>query len=335
MAKNNSILEDVFYDSKFYFSYSSLNKLLFSPAVFYNQYILGNKEEKLDSYLVEGKVIHALILDQSSFNKDFIVSPAKLPADNIRSIIDSVYYSDIMRSDKIEVSPLESCKDKILEKLKEIDLYQSLKTDEQRIDKVITEQTKSYWEYLSKKEGKTMIDAETLERCTQYVEKLKTNVHICELLGIGKEQSDTFKIYNEIELRMDLEKLPFGLKGILDNVVISIEEKYIMINDLKTTGKTISDFKDSVDFYNYWMQAAIYTRLVLDYFKDYIDGSWIIKFNFIVIDKHQQVYPFQVKSSTMLEWIKRLHEKLIEASYHYDNRDYNLPYQFASGKVYL
>jgi hypothetical protein len=66
-------LEDKFYSQPFSFSYSGLSKLLYSPGLFYNHYILQEREEKLDQHLVEGKVIHCLILDNGSFNNQFIV----------------------------------------------------------------------------------------------------------------------------------------------------------------------------------------------------------------------------------------------------------------------
>ena len=40
-------LETRFYNNPFSFSYSSLSKLLYSPRLFYKDYILNEKEEKL------------------------------------------------------------------------------------------------------------------------------------------------------------------------------------------------------------------------------------------------------------------------------------------------
>jgi hypothetical protein len=39
---------DNFYKKDFYFSYSSINKLLFSPRMFYNHYVLKQKEDSTD-----------------------------------------------------------------------------------------------------------------------------------------------------------------------------------------------------------------------------------------------------------------------------------------------
>ena len=48
----------------------------------------------------------------------------------------------------------------------------------------------------------------------------------------------------------------------IDYYKINHSTKMVTICDLKTTSKTIADFKETVDFYNYWLQAAIYSKLV-------------------------------------------------------------------------
>jgi len=122
----------------------------------------------------------------------------------------------------------------------------------------------------------------------------------------------------------------------LDNVKVDHDAKIIYLNDLKTTGKTISDFKETVDFFNYWAQIAIYYRLVAYKFYELLkDEKWKVETAFIVIDKYQQVYPFKVSTLTMQKWQAQLEEKLNEAEWHYKERNYKLPYEFANGLVTL
>jgi hypothetical protein len=66
-----------------------------------------------------------------------------------------------------------------------------------------------------------------------------------------------------------------------------------------------------------------------------MDDTWTIEFNFIVIDKYNQVYSFKVSNDTLDEWTKRLDLQIVEAHYHYENRDYTLPYKFVAGEVLL
>jgi len=69
--------EEQFYAKKFNWSYSSLNKLLFSPSLFYKDYILQDKEVRTDKHLIEGKAIHCLLFEPDNFNTKFNVVPGK------------------------------------------------------------------------------------------------------------------------------------------------------------------------------------------------------------------------------------------------------------------
>ncbi len=105
-------------------------------------------------------------------------------------------------------------------------------------------------------------------------------------------------------------------------------------DSLKTTGKTVSDFKDTVDFYNYWLQAAIYMKLVYDTLGDDAD-DYELTFKFIVIDTYDQVYVFEVSKDTMGSWANGLGGAIKTAKFHYNSRNYSLPIEFLSNKVTL
>jgi hypothetical protein len=297
--------------------------------LFYRHYILQQREDKLESYLIDGKVIHCLLLDNGSFDQDFILMPSTVPTGNTRFIVDRIY-------ENVREAPglLENYSVEILDLLREINLHQKLKTDTQRLEKIITEDTKNYFEFLKIRGSKTLVDDETLKRCNEAVAILRMNNQVEYLLGLLKNEMDNVDIHNEMFLTAETDK-PFGLKGIVDNVKIDHDKKIIYINDLKTTGKTISDFKETVEFYNYWAQAAIYERLIRYRFSELLTNDWQVIFTFVVIDKYNQVYPFEVTPKTMLDWQIKLELNLAEAIWHYENRDYVLPYQFATGKVTL
>lgn len=328
-----------FYSKPFYLSYSGLNKMLYSPALFYKHYILQQREEKLESYLIDGKVIHCLLLDNGSFEEQFMLMPSTLPTDNTRKLVDAIY-------EKVKEAPgiLENYTVEILEYLKEVKLHQSLtddkkapwKTgDEKRLEKILTEDAKSYFEFLKIKGNKDLLDSETMQRCNEAVDILRADPKVCELLGLLISEMDNVELHNEKFFNIDID-YPFGLKGVLDNVKVDHDKKTIFVNDLKTTSKTIADFKETIEFYNYWSQAAIYHRLAHFNFHELLaQEGWKIVFNFIVIDKYQQVYCFEVSEGTMAEWQLRLEEKLKEAEWHYNTRNYSLPKAFAEGTVIL
>jgi hypothetical protein len=323
-------LEEEFYSKPFDFSYSGLNRLLFSPKLFYSHYILQQREEKLDSYLLEGKVIHCLLLDGDNFDKQFVISPLSLPSDNPKIVVDKVFrYAQETNSLDQDLRSFEAV---ILDILKEINLHQSLKTDEQRVDKMVTDQTVSYFDFLKQKGSKDVIDTEMYNRCLESVQILRQNPEVVKVLDLYGNSGST--VYSEHQIQIDLPGYPFGLKGIIDNLVVNESNKTIVINDLKTTGKTVAEFAETVDYYNYWLQAAIYKKLVMMNFA--VDGTWKVEFNFIVIDKYKQTYVFPVSDETMNKWyLTGLSNALAKAKYHYEKREFSLPYDMVVTKVVL
>tara|TARA_R100000655_G_scaffold20076_4_gene41615 strand:+ start:486 stop:1523 length:1038 start_codon:yes stop_codon:yes gene_type:complete len=330
-----------FYKDKFYFSYSSINKLLFSPRMFYSHYVLNQREDSVDSHLVKGRVIHCLLLDKDAFDDEFIIIPGKLPSGNNKMIVDEIFklYTDL-GDDSLSLRLFEK---NILDLLEIINLHQKLKTDEARIKKILTDDNISYFDFLKKAAGKTLVDVETLNYCKECVMSVSNNTTVKQLLQLEKSEEDKhLSVDNEVSVRSDRnifeDNLKYGFKGILDNVVIDEDKKQLFINDVKTTGKPLIDFADSVEYYKYWIQAAIYYNLA---FYKYINNrkdklEWGINFTFVVIDQYNQVYPFQVKPKTMEEWlIKFRNEVLPQLDYHYNTRSYGLPYKLALGKVTL
>ena len=327
---------DAFYKEKFYFSYSSISKLLFSPAAFYNHYVLKQREDVVAPHLVSGRVLHCLLFEPEKYDDNFISMPGKIPTDSQRKIIDNIFrkYLEINNN----TLSLADFSDDILTELLTANLYQSLKTDLQRTEKILTEENKNYFTFLIDSQDKTIVDEPTLNNCKSGVEALKSNEEVRSLLQLDKSEEDVhIESYSELPIEVDVEHLPFGFKGILDNIIIDKESKTIFINDLKTTGKPLVDFPESVQYYKYWVQAMVYVKLTYDKFlKDLPDlNEWNLYFTFIVIDKYNQVYPFQVSMETMAIWQQDFEELTDILKYHYENKDFKLPYELAVGNVKL
>jgi hypothetical protein len=325
-----------FYKDKFYFSYSGLNKLLYSPGLFYNHYVLNQREDSKDAHLVGGSVLHCLLFEPDKYNDKFMNLPSKFPTDSQRKIIDNIFRIHCSIGNNTLI--LEDYSPDILTQLLTANLYQALKTDTQRLEKILTEENKEYFEFLKTSIAKIAVDEPTLSGCKAQVEILKNNKEVRALLQLDKtEEDDHIEVYNELHIKMDHDKLPFGLHGYLDNVVIDKESKTIFVNDLKTTGKSIQDFPEAVEYYKYWMQGVMYFVLAAEKFlKDVPDrNQWNVQVTFIVIDKYNLVYPFQVSQESMVQWRKDFKQVLDVASWHYENKNYSLPYDLAVGNIKL
>ena len=82
--------EEEFFSKDFNFSYSSLNRLLFSPSLFYKDYILKEKEIRLDKHLIEGSVIHCLLFEADKLKEKFKIVPGKAPSDSVKKVLYSM-----------------------------------------------------------------------------------------------------------------------------------------------------------------------------------------------------------------------------------------------------
>ena len=332
---DNSLLEAEYFAKDIKLSYSSLNKLMNAPSIFYKEYILKDRKDSIAKYLLEGTLIHYLVLDGLDFDSKFIIMPDSLPSENSVSIIRDVY--KIYQEDDNAGATLDDYSPAVLQILADKNLHSRIKDDTKRIAKVIDQNGRDYFEFLKKQNGRTIIDSKLLDKCTKRAEIIKDNDKIREVLGLDLIHDGTkIGVYNEIELDgpCDMTDL-FELKGILDNLVVDVVNKVVTINDFKTTSRMLEKFKDSVDNYRYWLQACIYMKLVRHFLSDVPIDKWTFKFNFIVFDRYDQLYIFPVSSNTLLEWNKKTDKVLEAAVYHLTEKEFDLPFKFAKNLVSL
>jgi hypothetical protein len=323
----DKIKEDEFYSKEFKFSYSSLNRLLFSPKLFYKDYILKEREIKTDKHLIEGKLLHLMLLQPEKLNDEFSIVPSKIPSDNVRKVL-----NDLKKHNNPNMSELD---DEILKALEDHNLYQSFKNDAKRLDKIQTSENAQYFHFLLE-EGKDIIDNDMLAKAVERVALLKENEDVMKLMNQEETdfEMDSIEVYNEKYLKCELKDYDFGLKGIVDRYIIDHEKEEIIIVDLKTTSKGLEKFAETVDYYKYWMQAVIYSILVIKN-SDKDISHYKKSFKFATIDNYNHVYVFDVREETFADWMKGFMDILSQAEYHYREKDYNLPYDFAKKNVIL
>lgn len=327
-------LEDEFFSQPFMMSYSGLNKLLFSPVLFHQHYILKQRDDVVDKPMVEGKLLHCLLLNPEEFEKEFVLMSSDMPSDGPRKVLDKIY--EIMKANgKSEMDG--TFVEHILDVLKEQNLYQSLKTDDQRIDKMTTTKNIKYLDYKFQAEKKIVVDQDMYDFAKNTVDTIKSNSKIMDIMGFNQDSLTTnIKQYNELDLVcLEFEDYSFGIRGIIDNLVVDHDAKVIRVNDLKKTSKSIGQFDESIDYYNYWMQAALY-RLLVNHIKETTFGvDYPVEFRFIVVDPYMQVAPVRISEDTQKYWALELEDKLEQANYHFKQRDFSLPYEFLTGEYVI
>jgi len=327
------IKEEAFYNGDYKFSYSSLNKLLFSPKLFYKDYILKEREIKTDKHLIEGKLLHLMLLQPEKLHDEFSIVPNKIPSDNVRKVLKNLSNRFYDPNAFIKLKDLDN---EIIQALQENNLYQSFKDDLKKLSKIQTEENEEYYKFLCQDQKKDIIDNDMLAKAVERVILIKNNKDVMSLLEdkVTDFELDPLEMYNEKYLECELNDYVFGLKGYIDRYIIDHESKEITVIDFKTTSKGLEKFAETVDYYNYWMQAVIYITLVIKSSKKDIT-DYKINFKFVVIDSYDQTYVFNVSKETLDIWSNGLEETLREANYHYIKRDYSLPYEFANNNVTL
>lgn len=323
-------LEEEFFNSSFMMSYSGLSKLNYSPGAFYQHYVLKQRDDVVDKGMAEGSLIHCMILNPEMFDEQFVLLPDVFPSDNPKRVLDRLKthiaeaYPEVV--DIHTMMPLmtkTNISNAVLDILKDENLYQSLKTDAQRIDKIFTDKNLEYLDYLIKSKNKMVVDRAMVEFARNVREKVMAEHHIRELMGFN--ENPHHKVYNEMMLANFSDDYTFGLRGIMDNIVIDHARQVIRINDLKKTAKAASMFKDAIEYYQYWLQVGMY-KLIVDSLKnEMLQVDYPVEFRFIVIDPYMHVVPYLISSTTMNMYVDMTKDCLHIADYHFKARDFSAP----------
>lgn len=327
-------LEDEFFSKTFMLSYSGLNKLLFSPSLFYQHYILKQKDDVTDKSMVEGKLLHCLLLNPEEFENEFVLMSSDMPSDGPRKVLDRIY--EIMKQEGKTFLD-HSYMDHILPVLKEQNLYQSLKTDAQRIDKITASKNILYLDYKFQAETKTVVDQDMYDFAKSTVDTIKSKSDLMRIMGFDQDSLTTsVKQHNELDLVcLEFDDYYFGIRGIIDNLVVDHDNKVIRVNDLKKTSKSIVQFEESIEYYNYWMQGALYKLLVNNVKQTTFGVNYPIEFRFIVVDPYGQVASIKISEETMEDWTLKLNNQLDIANYHFKEKNFKLPYKFLKSEYVI
>ena len=321
----------------FNFSYSSINKLVRTPSLFYKEYVLLQKDDEFKKYFLEGTLIHFLVLeDQARFDDHFIVSSENLPSANSIAVIEKVFkIFEGHGDDSLELKDFTTEVDQVLT---DLNLHQHIKDPAKRVAKIIEPKAEQYFNFLKNKGDKTIIDAELLDKCTVRADIVKSNLQARDLLGMDIIQDPKVSaVYNEYELECKSDQ-NWGYKGIIDNFVIDIPTKTVRVNDFKTSSKPLDQFAEVVMYQNYWIQAIVYLKLIRNFLEEKVKVNpyeWNIEFRFIVFDRYNQLYPFKISAGTLSEWQFNFDRVIEDIKYHLMTKDFTLPADYAKGNVEL
>jgi len=342
--------EGKFKAQKFYFSFSSLVKLMLDPRQFYRNYVLLEREDLSAKFLDIGSLLHCLVLEPQNYEDKFVVMPKKVPGGKIKGVLDKVYKtyaSVIIENNPGNIYHLDNFEDEIIKELENAELYDNLVSNtkmvkgvmltkrDKQLAKVLTPENIQYFDILIEGSKRIIVDNDMNLKAH---EKAKAILADDTAMALLTEKSKNQDVRMELDLKSEFsDKYPFGLKGIIDCVKIDYETATIHIIDLKTTSKTLKDWKDSfmTSDYNYWLQPIVYKELLLSIIPKDSESQWTMKIHYIVVDGDNQVYSFPVSTESMQKWELMSIGAFDIGKWHLDNHEFKLPYNYAKGLVEL
>lgn len=272
-----------------------------SPESFFT----GFKDEGFISSLVIGSAVHELVLQNESFE----LAPALgKPTAKMGAMADELY--PVWLEHPIRTSDITEASNKIN--------YYKGKLTPDRI-KQVNEQCIPYWKARKKlvsNSNKELIYLDDKSRDTVYncVEALTNNPQVQELL-YPSGLIDAPISLNENALLLDVQaECPNGktfimhLKAKLDNFTIDLESDTVVVNDVKTIGKVVSEIDSNISKYHYSRELAMYLFLLRLYvIKEYGIENPTMKANYLVVSTVPQYYT-KVRAMTKKECYAGLHE---------------------------
>lgn len=259
-------------DDERYFSEEFSNCISNSKLTLINPEQGGSKEKYLGGLgksrsdsLVFGSAVHELVLQEDEF---YLEDTVNRPTSKLGFVADDLY--------KIYAKTGDITKEDIIDSCKRMDYYSNSLTDSRIL--ATLESCIGYIEQKFKicseaKKTPIFLDEKNRARCKECVSKLVGDVEIYNLLHPG---DDTIS-ENEAALFIDFKatdtetgkSVILKVKGKLDNFTINVNRAALVLNDLKTTGHLLKDFRGSYFKFHYPRQMAIYTLMLKEYARKY------------------------------------------------------------------
>jgi hypothetical protein len=241
-----------------------------SPAL-YRAVNAGEMEKKEHLSLERGKLVHLFLLEPAGF----IVADVEKPSPAIQAVIDDMYRNGDSSKGFTESELLLAASRTG---------FQSRWGDEARLKQLDTKQNKEYFNFLIDSKEYLFLssnDKKIVESALSSVSK-----HPYANLLINGNEWDGYECYNELAVESQCTVTGFGLKGLLDRVMIDHMNKKIIIPDLKTTSKAVDSFTLSYVNYRYYRQHAFYGYLIetSDMFGELVKKGYRTEYKSVVVN---------------------------------------------------
>lgn len=292
-------IDDAEYFSKKYSNYISNSRLGLinpdqegSPEKFFQGF-----QPIYSSSLDIGTAVHSICLQPEAFN---IVELVDKPTGKMGAMVDLLFS---ICKEKIPTS------DQITEVATKVDYYKGIVTPSRR-EEILTKYEdfkNAKIKYLQTREESFKVDLyldqKSRETALNCIRSLQNNTYIQDILhpkGLLESPISENEQAILLDVRVDLPdnqgSFILKLKSKLDNYIIDKEFNVIQVNDIKTLGRILSDFKLNVEKYHYNREIAMYSFLLsLVAQKYYGMSNPTVKGHYLVVSTIPSYYSKVVK----------------------------------------
>lgn len=218
------------------------------------------KEEKIskESFFRIGSAVDALITcgNDYFYNKFRIIDENNKATDKVKLVVEKV--AELVQPSFLETNILElqHYQEEILSACVELE-YQSNWKPETKVNSIL-EKGSEYFELLQLSKLYTILSSEEYSIVQSCVDRLLN----------GKYTSHLFNGQLLFQIPLYFQKDNVDLKCLLDMIYVDHENKTFRVVDLKTTSKSVIDFKDSFSKFGYNIQLWLYSYALSLHYKE-------------------------------------------------------------------
>ena len=266
-------------------------------------YLEGTLEKTPPSPSLEnGTLLHLYVEDPESF----VVSEVTKPNESLCNVV-AQYFA-------IKDSHLElSVEDLMLKAARLANYYNNYK-DETLLTTLKKSTVYEYVAELEKNEGKQFMTREQKEVIEGCIEALSSHEGCARVLFNTPDKYEAFHEYEVYFRCMEID-----CKARLDRILVSHENKDVILVDLKTTSKRAQFFPDSFEFWKYYRQMAFYKYALSKEFPGYSFSCYMPVVDTQYFTRHcYKISEAQIDRGT-IEYMNLLSR----LNWHLDNNEWN------------
>lgn len=266
-------------------SFTSIKLFIDDRNKYYKKHILGQaiteEDETSNDNLRVGSLVDCLLFNPDNLEDKFVTTSSTLPPKQMLNFVNNLYKRTLENTvdgrvtRELSLLIEDAYNDTKYNKDGEIIAFKRAGSFEKlKEDFIVKKIGYDYYLDLRNRGNKFVITMGELENAKKTVDILRMHKYTRDILNPGSD----YTVYNQLILAGEYNDLP--VKCMVDTVLVNEKTKTVYSYDLKTTWN-VDHFEKNYLKYKYYLQCALYTAMLQDYF----EGYTVMPMRFLVVDK--------------------------------------------------